>query len=319
MGRRLNLGRAFVLPISCKLLTAAAVGLALLGRSAPARASACCGEGHGIGQRLASAERAAVTTSARLQGRIGAWGSDGEFTAIDDGSHDRELRLDAGWVVKVGAAEVGMVIPLVFTWRELGDAASSGGGIGDVQGFGRYPIIPVEGRGWLPGIALTLSAIAPTGRPAGQAEDTLGAEATGIGVAEVRPGITLEKTWYTGWFIAVAGSVGLRTASYAGEVEVQSAPRWQVLAAAGPSWPSGFSFALGALFEAEAGPTIDGNATGDSRRRTAALAFAAYDLDERWTVVGALQSDLPISELGQGETVSTSGSLGLRFAWGQEH
>jgi hypothetical protein len=302
-----------------KLVAASAVGLALLGRAGPARASACCGEGHGIGQRLTSAERAAVTTVARFQGRIGAWTSDAEFAPLEGGSHDRELRLDAAWIVRVGEFEVGAMIPLVYTWRELGDASSSGGGVGDVQGFGRYPIIPVEGRGWLPGIALTLSAIAPTGRPPSEADDTLGAEATGIGVAEVRPGITLEKTWISGWFVAVAGSVGLRTASYAAGARVQSAPRWQVLAAAGPSWPSGFSFALGALFEADAGTSFDGQSTDDPRRRTAALAFAAYDIDDRWTVVGALQSDLPIDALGQRETVSTAGSLGLRFAWGQEN
>ncbi|HEX9709145.1 MAG TPA: hypothetical protein VGB42_04160, partial [Candidatus Thermoplasmatota archaeon] len=156
MGRRIHPGRACALPIPFKLFAAAAVGLVLLGRAAPARASACCGEGHGIGQRLASAERAAAVTSARFQGRIGAWTSDSEFEPIESGSHDRELRIDAGWVVKAGDFEVGVVIPLVYTWRELGDAASSGGGVGDVQGFGRYPIIPVEGRGWLPGIALTL-------------------------------------------------------------------------------------------------------------------------------------------------------------------
>ena len=52
----------------------AAVAIASVGLSpSVAGAAACCGESHGLGERLATAERAGVTTSVRWRERYGAW------------------------------------------------------------------------------------------------------------------------------------------------------------------------------------------------------------------------------------------------------
>jgi hypothetical protein len=295
------------------------VALALAPRTA--FASACCGEGHGIGHRLTSAEAAAISGSVGVVDRIGSWSASGGYHSARGKVSDRELQVIIGWAARVTAdTELGITAPILYTWRRLRTAAeSSGGGVGDVTAFARHAFVPPEGRGWLPGIALTFAATAPTGRPASRAKDALGADATGLGVVELRPGLTLEKVWWRGWFASVAGSVGFRTASSDGGLEVARAPRWQVIAAAGPSWPSGLSIGVGALVEGESAPEIDGVTDPDAgRRKTTVLAHVAHDLDLGLTLVANARVDLPVTQLGKNEVAGVGGSIGLRFALARE-
>src|SRR6185436_15271509 len=125
----------------------------------PAAAAPCCGESHGLGDRLAASERAALSSALRLRERFGAWGPDGAYVPIGDGDHDRELRLDLSWLVRVGAAlQIGASVPAIVTWRAVGGISSSGGGLGDVTALARYDVVPPTGRGAIPGVALTFAS-----------------------------------------------------------------------------------------------------------------------------------------------------------------
>jgi hypothetical protein len=284
-----------------------------------AGAAACCGESHGLGERLATAERAGVTTSVRWRERFGAWSPRGEYGALPEGDHDRELRLDLGWLVRVGhQLQLGASVPALATWRSLGGRSSSGGGVGDVTALARWDLVPVTGWKALPGVALTFAATLPTGRGPQRADDPLAADVTGLGTAEVRPGLAFEKNWDSGWFATLLASVAVRTSYQARGVEIDLAPRWQLAGLAGPRLSTGLSFGLGLLFEAEAAPAIDGaTSAGGGRRRTAALAFGAYDLSPRWTLLASAAVDLPIGSLGQSDSLAVAPSVGARFVWGE--
>ncbi|WP_437593444.1 hypothetical protein [Sorangium sp. So ce1000] len=308
-----------------------------------ARASACCGAGHGIAQWLAPSERAAASFSLRFTEQLGAWSVDGGFDASGEGVYHRELRAEAGWLVRVGEqVQLAVSVPLMATWTGAGlGGTSSGGGPGDVGAAGRIALIDGAASPWLPSAAFTLGVTLPTGRgpSTGTAPvdvgsggaigaramgvDMTGADTTGLGVAEIRPGIVFEKSW--GSFQALlAASTSVRTSYHLSDGgAVQPAPRVQILAAAGPAWSSGASLTVGALHEREGPPRESEPGPGPrrpmakARGRTALLAVLAHDIGARWTAVGNLQVDVPLSGVGRNEGAFGALSAGLRYVWGR--
>lgn len=274
-----------------------------------------------MGQWLSPSERAAVSLAVRGSERFGSWSLDREFALSAEDSHDRELRADVGWLVRVGErVQLGVTAPLLATWRGSRTGASSGGGVGDVAVTGRVEVIERDRFAWLPAAALTLGVTLPTGRSYRDSSDPLAADATGLGVAELRPGIVLEKAWGASFQALLAASVGVRSRYHqpTGEV-LHPAPRLQIVAAAGPVWPaSGLSLTLGGLYEREGAPRQDGRVLSDvTRERTALLAVLAYDVSARWTAIGNLQVDVPISGIGRAETTAAALSAGVRYVWGR--
>ncbi|AUX22372.1 hypothetical protein SOCEGT47_028730 [Sorangium cellulosum] len=304
-----------------RALAGAALVLSLATSSNAARAAACCGAGHGMGQWLAPSERAAVSLALRGSERFGSWSVERDFAPSAGDSHDRELRADVGWLVRVEErVQLGITAPLLATWRGSRGAASSGGGVGDVAMAGRLELVERDRLPWLSTAALTLGVTLPTGRSYRDSSDPLAADATGLGVAELRPGLVLEKAWGASFQALLAASIGVRSRYHqpTGEA-IHPAPRLQIVAAAGPAWPaSGLSLTLGGLYEREGAPREDGRALTDvTRERTALLAVLAYDISARWTAIGNLQADVPISGVGRAETTAAALSAGVRYVWGR--
>jgi hypothetical protein len=286
----------------------------------PCRAAACCGKGHGLGQRLGPSERASATAGATVRERFGAHHAGGEYHPSAAGNYDREARLELGWLVKPSKRlQIGMMAPAVVTWRHLGGMSSSGGGPGDVVLTGRYDVIPLQHDGWIPPLALTLSATLPTGRPAHFSRDPLLADATGRGVVELRPGIALERTWDSSWFAAASLSVGIRSPYTESDgIRVELAPRASATAVTGPVWPWGLSLAAGALVEWEGSPTLSGRTPPNAtRRRTAVTTLATYDFTPHWTGTLSIQLDLPIRGFGRNDDTALQAGLGVRYAWSE--
>lgn len=305
-------------PHSTLVAAVIAVGLAA---PAEARAAACCGSGHGVGPTLTDAERAALTVGFGVASRLGQWSSRGAFSPVRGGDFDRELRGEIGWVVRAAAPlQIGVIAPMIYAFRQSGDTSSSGGGIGDVTALARIDVLAPHPTEALPRVGLTLSALVPTGLPLARSSDPLGADATGLGAAEIRPGFVLEKRWLAGFSATFLGSLGLRVPYHLESgAAVAPAPRLSLLAAGGPFWDFGLSTSIGLLFEREAAPSIDGVASPSAGRfRTAAFAFVAYDLTARWTAVASAQLDLPIRGLGQNEPLAVAPILGIRRVWGSQ-
>ncbi|XXX81344.1 hypothetical protein WMF30_21520 [Sorangium sp. So ce134] len=323
-----------------RALAGAAILLSLAVSPGAARASACCGTGHGIAQWLAPSERAAASFSLRFTEQLGSWTPARDFAATGEGVYHRELRADAGWMVRVRERlQLAISVPLLRTWTGEGPGdTASGGGVGDISAAGRIALVEGAMSPWIPSAAFTLGVTIPTGHgqssgtePVGVSATGVGtggagpldlgasaADTTGLGMAEFRPGIVLEKSW--GSFQAlVSASTSVRTSYYtASNQEVQPAHRLQILAAAGPAWPSGTSLTVGGLYEREGYPRKAGRpAKGGAYERTALIAVLAHDVSARWTAVGNLQVDVPISGIGRNEGAFAALSAGVRYVWGR--
>lgn len=288
--------------------------------SGVAWASACCGGGHGLGQRLGPMERGAVGVSLRDSPRFGSFGPSSRFSPIPAGSMDNEVRADLSLLfAPIRRVQLGLALPFLLNLRRFGEQSAWGGGLSDVSASFRVDLIPLSSPNGLPSIALTTSVLFPTGRPLNQDAGALGEGATGLGVGELRPGIFIEKTWEGKATAVIAGSVGFRTPSMGSLGEsIQLGPRARFLAALGPVFSSGMSFSLGLVFEMEPAPTFSGIAAVDGdRRRTALLGFFGYDLSPRFTLLGSFEVDLPVSQLSKNEPSAVAISLGLRraFSW----
>jgi hypothetical protein len=299
------------------LLSLAAV---LLASPRQAEASACCGSGHGLGQRLNRGEDVALTLSLRFADRIGSHGMAGQFYAIPSGAFDGDGRAElAGIFAPTARLQLGFSLPFVLNVRQFGQESAAGGGIGDISASARFDLVPLATSNVWPAIAITTHLALPTGRSASDANDTLAVDATGLGVAELRPGVFVEKSFSGRASAIFAASVGLRFASADVRGEpVQLGPRLRLVAAAGPVTENGLSLSIGLIHELESAPSFGGVTTVDAdRRRTAALAFVGVDLGTHFTLLGSLEADLPLQLVGKNEPAAIAISIGLRrsFSW----
>jgi hypothetical protein len=298
---------------------AAALLVAALSAPSRARAAACCGSGHGVGPVLSDAERAALTLGLGASLRLGQWSSRGSYRPLGSGNFDGELRAEAGWLVRVfPPLQLGLIVPMSYAIKRTDDTSSSGGGVGDITAFARYDLIDSRASRPFPGVALTLSALVPTGLPLSRSSDPLGADATGLGTAEIRPGIALEKRWVAGFSVTVLASLGIRFGYLLDSgASVSPAPRLSLLAAGGYAFSFPLSASLGILFEREGAPSIDGSSAASAARgKTAAVAFLAYDLTDRWTALASAHLDLPLTGFGQNEPLAITPIFGIRRVWG---
>jgi hypothetical protein len=267
--------------------------------------------------RLAPSELASASFVSAAQDVRGRWNGDGRYVDAPGAVSDRELRLEVRAMGKIGRSfQFGTIVPWVRTERRFAESAGAGSGVGDVTLLSRYDFVRVGGQNGIPGIALTFAATLPTGRPPDRAREALGTDVTGIGTWEARPGIAIEKSWWTGWFVQSVVSAGFFGPYQRSDgANVALGPRLLALIAGGKSFSSGFAFALGASHEREAGPRVDGVRTNLYRSRTSAIGMLSYELDDHWQTFATVLIDIPIRELGREQTAGTTFGLGIRRAW----
>ncbi len=298
-----------------------AVWVAAVLAAAPqlARASACCGTGFGLGLRLAPAEKASVLVSLRTTLLPARWTA--EALPALNRSPALENRLEISGMVRVNAdIQLGASLPYVVTHKDLLRTISMGGGFGDARLSGRYDLVTPGGTQGMPGIALSLGATLPVGRGPMMGELPSGADVTGQGLYELRPGVVLEKTWLNGWMVMGGASVGLRVPGKDGAGrDVWMQPRLQVFAAGGPTFFHVLSVAPGVVLERENAPMVGWVATKrGAREKTAATVTVAWELTDHWNLIGQGQADLALPLLGRNEDVGISAVMAIRYvvvAW----
>ncbi|HVK65877.1 MAG TPA: transporter [Polyangium sp.] len=298
-----------------KTFASALLGCVLLLATRDASASACCGSGHGLGQRLGPLERGAIGLSFRFSDRFGSYGHAGAFTLAPTGTLDAEGRAELGCLfAPIPRLQLGLVAPVLLNIRGARDGTDVGGGFGDLSLSARFDIVSLTTTSAWPAIALTAGVSLPTGRSAADAKDPLATDATGLGAVEVRPGVFVEKNWDNEASAVFSASIGLRTPMTGARGErIELGPRIRLVAAAGPVFSTGWSLSAGLVHEYESAPSLGGATTADAdRRRTAALLFAGYDISERFTALASLEVDLPVSSLGKNEPSAVAFAIGLR-------
>ncbi len=288
-----------------------------------AQASACCGSGHGLGQRLGNGEQAALTLSTRFADRFGSYDVQSRFFTTPRGIVDMDTRAELAGIVRPSTRfQVGFTVPFVLNIRQFGAdvPVTTGGGMGDLAFQGRFDIIPLSTASSWPAVALTAGVTLPTGRSAMDASNVVAADATGLGVAEVRPGVFVEHSFAGRASAIFAASVGFRTAGDQPPApRFQLAPRARILGAIGPVFDMGLSLSIGVFHEREAAPIIERVAAPDAdRHRTALLGFVGYDFRKHFTLLGSIELDMPLRHAGQNEPAYVAISVGLRRSFPSE-
>lgn len=267
-------------------------------------------------------EHAAITLSSRVADRFGSYDVHGSFATIPQGIIDVDTRTELAAIVRpIPRLQVGFTFPFVWNIRRSGSDVLTGGGLGDLALHGRFDIIPQSTASALPAIALTTAVTFPTGRSAMNASNALGADVTGLGVAELRPGVFLEHVFAGRASAIVAASIGFRSASNEPPTPpFQLAPRLRLVAAGGPIFDMGLSLSLGVIHEREAAPTIEQTTAPDAdRHRTALLGFVGYDVSSHYTMLASFEVDIPLHHMGQNEPAYAAISFGLRRAFPSEN
>lgn len=282
-----------------------------------ARAGACCGTGQSVALRLAPEENASatlVTTGLDLRGH---WDGAGKYIASDANARDREYRVEVRGMGRIGKHfQFGAILPYLRTTRRTIDSDSSGGGLGDASVITRWDFVKVGGEGSLPGIAATLALATPTGRSPFKSKDPLLADVTGAGTWEVRPGVALEKSWWTGWYVIGAFGMGF-FAPFEGNggQNIQLGPRVLGFVAGGRSWSNGFGLAGALSYDREAGPRVAGTRYIAFRARSSIMLFGSYEISDHWQLIASSQWEPPISKLGRDQLAGITVGVGVRRAW----
>lgn len=267
--------------------------------------------------RLAPEEVASATLVTTGMDLRGHWDPEGKYVPSDSRARDREYRLEARGMGRVGRHfQYGAIVPVLYTTRGNADSSSTGGGLGDASLLSRWDFVKVGGEGNLPGIAATLSLAMPTGRSPYNSKDALLADVTGAGAWEARPGLALEKSWWTGWYVMAAAGMGFFAPFKSDrDVRIQLGPRVLAFAAAGKGWSNGFGLAGALSYDRESGPRVDGVRYVAFRARTSAMLFGSYELDDHWQLIASSQWDLPVNKLGRDQLAGLTFGVGVRRAW----
>ena len=287
-----------------------ALVFSLAARSASAQAC-CASAGLVAPTRLRSYEALAVGLQGRGRSVFGSFGADGNYTGNAAGDSESDLEQDLFAVARVSArGQVSLLIPFQENRRTIMGIADTGTGIGDIAINARYDFLVAGERRIVPGLALLVGLVLPTGT-APQGANV----ATGQGSTEGNVGVGIEQA-YEPFFVTMTASVGLRTSRSVPGGHESFSPRLTGVIAGGRSLPHGVS--LGVYLSAmRQGTNSDDNGRipgSDVSLLTAGLA-GSFSLADYWRLQGTAFGDLPIGLLGRNGTAGVGASLSIMRLW----
>ena len=296
--------------------------LAVVAHPRRAVAQACCAGGTVVTPtRLALHEDVAVGVELRARTNPGSFDANGHYTSSS--GVEQILEQDFAASARVaGKGQVGAVLPMIQTHRNVDGIDDWGGGLGDVSLTARYDFLLAAQSLYWPGFGVLAASTIPTGTPPDKASPShpLAADATGAGTYDVTVGLDVEK---------VAGHVyaalnGWLTHRFARTLSVGDGPsltesfsvRWTLLAVAGYVFDS--DAALGVYVSAlDEGPaTINGVQDPTTMLRlTTVGAAGVLPVRDLWRLQGALFSDVTATSFGRNEPVGYGLTASLVRVW----
>ena len=292
---------------------------ALAAGERPARAQACCVSTSAIfPARLSDSETGLVGVAVR--GAVGFGSFDGQ--RVLHGEPDGASEIDLGQTLLVTGRvadlplQINVAVPLVETYRSVTHQSDFGGGLGDITFSMRWDLLANGRDPVVPGIAPLLSLTVPSGTPADGAQNPLGADATGLGGAQLGAGLALEKTFGRMLF-ALTGTASLHGARTVHGVHSQLGPDVAGTLAASYTFKSGLSLGGALTYTGSFDSSVDDATVADSGRALTTLALvAALPLHKDARILGSLFFTPPISGLGQNELGSVGLTLTLIYGMG---
>lgn len=283
-------------------------------------AQACCGSvGLVSPARLRIYEDVAAGFQARGKAGMGAFDKAGIYTGNAAGDSEWDFEQDVFGVIRVlNHGQVAVLIPVMETRRTLQGVGDSGGGIGDIAVTARYDFIAAGERRIIPGIALLLGIVTPTGSAPETA--TTPAGATGQGSFQGSVGVGIEQA-YQRVFVTLNALAGLSTRRNVGGVHESFGPTLTATLAAGSQLPH--EVTMGIYVSAtrrgvnsyDDGSDVGPIAGSDLLLLTTGLA-GMLSLSDQWRIQSTASWDLPIRGLGRNEPVTGIGaSLSVMRLW----
>jgi hypothetical protein len=301
---------------------AALLLLATLTRAAPAAAQACCAGGTVVTPtRLALHEDLAVGVQLRARTNPGSFAADGHYT--NSSGTEQIFEQDVAASVRVAEkGQIGAVIPIIQTHRNVAGIDDWGGGGGDVSLTARYDFLLAAQSLYWPGFGVLAASTIPTGTPPDDLSPShpLAANATGEGTYDVTLGVDVEKV--AGHFYG--GLNGWLTHRFARRLSPGGGPsltesfsvRWTLLAVASYVFDSEAALGLYVSAQNEGPATIDGvqDPTTSLRLTTVGVA-GVLPIRDVWRVQGALFGDVPVSSFGRNEPAGYGLTVALLRVW----
>lgn len=300
------------------LLLGLALALTTLLTPALARAQACCAGVSAITPgRLEPHEKVLVGLQLRAAHHYGRFDSKAHYRDLPEGSSEFDLEQDLlGAVRWLRRGQTSLQLPVLQSWRSArGTGAEFGSGLGDLSVGARYDLVLNREYRAVPGLALLAGVTLPTGRAAEDAEQPLLSDATGTGATQLSLGLSLERSLGE-VMVSLTGVGAKRLPRQVQGLESELAMHYllQLGVAYGVTRTAAIAALLSYSFEGDA--SVAGRATRDSGRRQlrAALAYST-PLVQHWRLQAALSAEPPLTGLGQNQSASLGGTLGVLWGW----
>lgn len=282
-----------------------------------ARAQSCCTSTSTIFPARLQDDEAALV-GVRANGAFAFGSFDGQRVYRGQPSGASEIDLGQTLLVTARAGDeplqFNVSVPFVETIRSAGNVHDAGGGVGDVSFSMRWDIFHAGHDPVVPGIAPLLSVTVPSGTSADSAHNPLGADATGLGAAQLGAGLALEQVFGRMLF-ALAGTATFHGSRTISGVHSQLGP--DIAATLGASYTFRNGFALGGsiLYSNSFDSSIDGQDVANTARAFTEVSITgAFPLKNDMRVLGSVFFIPPISSMGQNEIANAG--LAITFIYG---
>jgi hypothetical protein len=167
----------------------------------------------------------------------------------------------------------------------------------------------------VPGIAVLLGFVAPTGTPPERATDALSAGATGQGSFEGSVGVGIEQA-FEPYFVSLSASVGLRTSRSVAGVNESFAPLLTGVVAGGRMLPRGATIGLFATWMQQGENRDDrGRIAGSDVRLVTTGVAGTIPASDNWRLQGTASGNLSLDGLGRNQTAGVGATLSLIRLW----
>lgn len=283
---------------------------------APSRAAACCvsSSAFGVG-RLAIWEQGAALALFGVGVSPGYWNENAGYVPNPQGTGDVELRPSLAGLVRLHErVQLSARVPFLVNVRGAGGLSDVAGFFADTLVAARFEPLGIGEYDGVPGVAVTVSATLPTGRPMSQTKSLLAADVTGRGAWVAAVGVTVEQTWGR-WYLQ--GNVGLAVPlpmpSYAPGVTQRFGPAFDATVAFGNELKPGLVLSGVVRANLETALHVGDETVPNSQAFDWGLGPAlSWRVHPHWTLLFSADTGVFASLMGDNRQARVSGSVGVR-------
>lgn len=287
------------------------------GSEAVAYAQACCASTSTLfPARLQDTEDALVGIAAKAAVVTGSYDKDRVFIGQPAGASEWDFSQTLLVTARMFTQfQFNVAIPIVETTRQASTTSDAGAGVGDVAFALRWDAFRAGENPIVPGIAPFVALSVPSGTPVESARGPLGADATGLGSAQLTTGIALEQVFGRALFV-LSGAAMFHGARTAAGVHSQLGTDLSGTIGASYTLKRGIAFGASLTYTGSFDSSVaEQDIAGSARALTQIAASLVVPLPRDARLQAALFFTPPMSSVGQNENASVGLSLTLAYGF----